>query len=128
MTKKDLENEIKYLKDDLPKFKTLKDEDLFSLVCLKYFYYPDNFTYTSYKDSFVDGKNDGGIDLVVVDELDSYSTTLSLIQSKFVSSINNKQEIIDIFTKIQQTYENFINNKTARYNARLKRLLKDCLY
>jgi len=127
MTKKELNNEIKYLKDDFPKFKSLKDEELFSLVCLKYFYYPDNFTYTSYKESFVDGKNDGGIDLVVVDELDSYSTTLSLIQSKYFTSINNKQEIVDIFTKIQQTYENFINNKTANYNSRLKRILKDKL-
>jgi len=127
MNKTELDNEISFLKKDFPKLNSLKEEDLFSLVCLKYFYYPADFTYTHYKECFVDGKNDGGIDLVVVNDLDSYSSTLSLIQSKFVSSISNKQDIVDIFTKILHTYEDFINNKTTKYNPRLKRILKDKL-
>ena len=127
MNKKILEREIKYLRDDFPKFKTLKEEDIFSLICLKYFYYQDGFTYTHYRDTFVDGKDDGGIDLVVVNELDSYSTTLSLIQCKFIGSLSNKQDVIDIFTKIQQTYDDFNQNKTSGYNRRLKRILKDKL-
>lgn len=127
MEKQYLEKEIKHLLDDFPKFKNLKEEDLFSLVCLKYFYCQDNFTYTHYKDTYVDGKNDGGIDLVVVNDLDSYSTTLSLIQCKYVSNISNKQDVIDIFTKIQQTYDDFNRNKTSNYNRRLKRILKDKL-
>ncbi|WP_346863942.1 AIPR family protein [uncultured Draconibacterium sp.] len=127
MNKNDLEKEIIYLKEDFPKLNNLKEEDLFSLICLKYFYHPDDFTYTHYKECFVDGKNDGGIDLVVINDLDSYSATLSLIQSKYVSAISNKQDIKDIFTKIHQTYEDFNNNKTSKYNPRLKRILKDKL-
>lgn len=127
MPKKNLQLEFDHIKNEYSRFKSFKDEDLFSLVCLKYFYYSNNFSFTSYKDCFVDGKNDGGIDLIVINDNDSYSTTLSLIQCKYYSSLNNKQDIVDIFTKIEQTYSNFLNNKTTQYNSRLKRVFKDKL-
>jgi hypothetical protein len=127
MDKNQLDKEIKHLKDEFPKLSELTDDALFSLLCLKYFYYPDSFSYTNYKECYVDGKSDGGIDLVVINDVDSYSTTLSLVQCKYVSDITNSQDIRDIFTKIEQTYQNFTNNKTSKYNPRLKRILKDKL-
>ena len=119
MDKNQLDKEIKHLKDEFPKLSELTDDALFSLLCLKYFYYPDSFSYTNYKECYVDGKSDGGIDLVVINDVDSYSTTLSLVQCKYVSDITNSQDIRDIFTKIEQTYQNFTNNKTSKYNPRL---------
>lgn len=127
MDKYQLDKEIKQLKEEFSKFSDLPNETLFSLLCLKYFYSPESFSYTNYKECYVDGKSDGGIDLVVVNDVDNYSTTLSLIQCKYVSEISNKQDIRDVFTKIEQTYQNFINNKTSKYNQRLKRILKDKL-
>ena len=127
MDKSSLQKEINIILEDFPKLKNLKEEDLFSLVCLKYFYQPEYFTYTHYKECFVDGKSDGGIDMVVVSDMDNYSSSLSLIQCKFISGISNIQDIVDIFTKIEQTYNDFLNNKTSKYNQRLKRILKDKL-
>lgn len=127
MSKQELEKELNFLINDFPKFKGLPQETLFSLLCLNFFFYPDNFTYTHFKDCFVDGKNDGGIDLVVVNDVDNYSSTLSLVQCKYIENINNKQDIVDVFTKIQQTYSDFIADKTAKYNSKLKRVLRDNL-
>jgi len=127
MDKNILLKEINSLKEDFPKLNTLKEEDLFSLVCLKYYYQPEDFSYFHYKESFVDGKSDGGIDLVVINDVDSYSTTLSLIQCKWINNLDNIQDIKDIFTKIEQTYNDFLANKTTKYNPRLKRILKDKL-
>lgn len=127
MDKSSLQKEISVIKEDFPKLKSLKEEDLFSLVCLKYFYQPEYFTYTHYRECFVDGKSDGGIDMVVVNDMDNYSSSLSLIQCKFISAIANIQDIVDIFTKIEQTYNDFLINRTSKYNPRLKRILKDKL-
>jgi len=127
MTKDLLDKEIDSLKRDFPKMNDHRVEDAFSMLCLKYFYYPDHFSYSRFSDCFVDGKSDGGIDLVVVSDFDSYSQTLSLIQCKYHNDIQNSQDIIDVFTKIDQTYDNFINNKTSNYNSKLKRILKNKL-
>lgn len=122
-----LEREFNILKDDFPKFKNFNDEIIFSILNLKYFYEPEYFSYTHFNESFVDGKSDGGIDLVVIKDYDSYSYTLSLVQCKYINEVHNSQDIIDLFTKIEQTYNDFINNKTAKYNPKLKRILKDKL-
>ena len=127
MSKINLQEYLAEIKCDYPKLKSLSDEDLFSALCLKYFYYPKDFSFTSFKDCYVDGKNDGGIDLIIISDTDTYSTTLSLVQCKYLENLNNKQDIVDVFTKIEQTYSNFLNNKTTQYNQRLKKIFKDKL-
>ncbi|WP_412463842.1 AIPR family protein [Flavobacterium mekongense] len=127
MENNNLQKEYKLLIEEFSRFKDLPEDTLFSILCLKYFYYSESFSYTDFKECFVDGKSDGGVDLIVVNDIDSYSTTLSLIQCKNITTLSNSQDIRDIFTKIEQTYNNFVNNKTAKYNPRLKRILKDKL-
>ena len=122
-----IEKEIQDLKDSLPRLPDLNNEYLFSLVCLKYFYNNGRLDYADYKDSFVDGKNDGGIDLITINEDISGQTSLILIQSKCISSLNNKQDVVDIFTKMDQTVRNFQEYRTAKYNKRLKRIFKEKL-
>jgi hypothetical protein len=121
-----IENEIQDLKEDLPKFSHLSDEYLFSFVCFKYFYNDGRLDYKDYSDCFVDGKLDGGIDLITVDESDE-QVRLVLIQSKLISQLKNKQDVIDMFTKMDQTFRNFQEYKYAKYNKRLKRIFKDKL-
>jgi hypothetical protein len=127
MDKSQLLREIGILKQDFPRLKALSEEYLFSLVCLKYYFRNGEFAYSDYKDCFVDGKNDGGIDLVEVNDVDHYSSTLSLIQGKFIETLANKQDIIDIFNKMIQTYRDFNIGKTARYNTKLKKIFREKL-
>lgn len=116
-------DEIADLKKSISKLNDWSDESLFSLVCLKYFFYNGELTYNIVKNSFVDGRSDGGIDFITKYEPDDYNSNLIFAQSKFVEKISNKQDIIDIFTKMKQTVDNFDNNNYAQYNSKLKKNL-----
>ena len=122
--KKTITNEISQLRFEIPKINHLSDEYLISLVCYKYFYNNGELAFKDYRDCFVDGKNDGGIDLITVGE-EERQDRLILIQSKMVNEISNKQDVIDIFTKIDQTVRDFSEYRTAKYNKRLKQVYKD---
>lgn len=117
-------DEINNLKFDYPKLSLLKDEFVFSLVCQKYFYNDGNFYFSDYKESFTDGREDGGIDLITVDQKNGQDY-LVLIQSKFIGELANSQDVIDIFTKMDQTIQNFKNARTAGYNKKLKKIYWD---
>jgi hypothetical protein len=117
-----IESEISVLQADYPRLAGLRDEYLFSMVCLKYFYNDGDFDYRDYSETFADGRDDGGIDLITVAESEE-SLRLILIQSKLITSLSNTQDVIDVFTKIDQTYRDFVDYRRAGYNARLKRIL-----
>jgi hypothetical protein len=116
-----INDEISELRLDYPKISSLSDHHIFSLICLKYFYNDGNFNYSDYKGSFTDGSDDGGIDLITVDQKNGQDF-LVLIQSKFVNDLENSQDVIDIFTKMIQTVQNFKNARTAGYSKTLKRV------
>jgi len=120
-----IENSIKEIVKDIPKLSTLSNEYLFSLLCFKYFYNQGNLDYKDYKTVFTDGKNDGGIDLICLKEDSNDQVHLILIQSKYINDLANCQDVVDIFTKTDQTLRNFEKNKTAQYNDRLRRILKE---
>ena len=124
---KTISREIENIKREIPKLSTLNEEYIFSLMCLKYFYNDGYLDIKDFKSCYVDGKNDGGIDLITINEVDFTQTNLVFIQSKYISDIKNKQDIIDIFTKMDQTIRNFQEGKIASYNNRLKRIFKERL-
>ncbi|MEE8479199.1 MAG: hypothetical protein V3S42_04240 [Candidatus Neomarinimicrobiota bacterium] len=107
-----IKSEIKALKQDYPRISGLKQEYLFSLVCLRYFFNDGRFEYSTYQDSFVDGRDDGGIDLITTNEIESQDLVV-LIQSKMITSISDSQDLINVFTKMHQTVEDFKNS--AKY-------------
>jgi hypothetical protein len=115
---------IKEIRSSIPKLPAIGDEYIFSLLCFKYFYNNGRLEYKDFSDCFVDGKLDGGIDLITVQE-DDNKEKLVFIQSKLISSIQNKQDMIDVFTKIDQTLVNFQEYKTSQYNPKLRRILKE---
>jgi len=78
-----IKDEIDELKLEYPKIKTLNDEYIFSLICQKYFYKEGNFNYSDYKDSFTDGREDGGIDLITIDQKNGQDFMI-LVQSKYI--------------------------------------------
>lgn len=120
-------NQIKSLKEDIPRLSNLSDEYLFSLVCYKFFYNKGRLSYSDYTDVFVDGKDDGGIDLVTIVEDNNGQASLTVIQSKDIDIIPNSQDVVDIIKRMGQTLDDFYHSRTARYRKRLKQKLKDRL-
>ena len=120
-------NEITSIRKDVPKLTSLSDEHIFALVCYKYFFNNGEFSYKDYIDIFVDGKSDGGIDLIQVVEDSNDQVSLNLIQSKYISSLGNYNEIIDIIRKIVTTYNDFQNGEINKYSSKLKQKFKDKL-
>jgi len=64
-----IRREIDEIRKDIRKISDLSEEYLFSLVCFKYFYNDGYLSYKDYREIFVDGKNDGGIDLLFVNDI-----------------------------------------------------------
>lgn len=93
-------------------------------MCFKYFYNDGRLDYKDYADTFVDGRDDGGIDLITTSE-DDNQDHLVMIQGKSTTKIGNKQDVVDVFTKMDQTFRDFQDHKTAQYNPRLKRIFKE---
>ena len=122
-----ISGEIKTLSTDIPKISNLLEEYLFSLVCYKYFFNQGDFNFNDYASVFTDGRKDGGIDIIFIQEDSNDQIHLIFIQSKCITDLQNSQDVIDIFTKIDQTVRNFEKNTTAGYNDKLKRLFKEIL-
>ena len=108
----------------VPETEKLSDDFLHGIVAYKYFYNDGRFDKADFKNSYVDGVNDGGIDLIAVEEND-LDKSLVLIQSKNVKDINSKDDIKDIFTKMSQTVSDFNNEKIGNYNDRLRRIYRE---
>ena len=121
-----LEEAIK-LKQEKKKFNNLRDEHLFSLVCFKYFYNKGEINVSEFNNIFVDGKDDGGVDLVSVFDDGTDQPVLLLIQSKNEIELSNYNNILEVFRKMSLTYQNFLKGVTSGYNDKLKRALKDQL-
>ncbi|MGJ8685658.1 MAG: AIPR family protein [Nonlabens sp.] len=102
----------------------ISDDLIFGTVCYKYFYNDGKFDKTDFKNAFTDGANDGGIDLIAVNEND-ISKSLVLMQSKNIQDFNSKDEIKDIFTKMSQTASDFKNEKIGSYNKNLRRIYRE---
>lgn len=123
-----IQKEIETLKKEVPQLNKLNDEYLFSLVCYKYFYNEGKLSFSDYKEIFTDGRLDGGIDILALyNSPYDYNNAENLlyIQSKYLSSFHNKQEVIDVFHKILQTIKDFRNNNYSSYNDRLKKIYWD---
>ncbi len=93
----------------------LSDEYLFTIVCVDNYYYKGNIGNKDIEDGFTDGSGDGGIDFIYTD-----NEKMFLIQGKSSSTIS-KEEIHNIFNKMERTVRDFSDNKFDNYNNDLKR-------
>ena len=114
---------IEKLKKEINKCKTMQDYHLFGLVCYKYFYNEGELNTSDIKATLIDGKGDGGIDLIAVKDNDGYKSMV-LVQIKDVSDIN-KDDIKNALTKMIHTKNNFSNDRIAEYNDKLQKLYLD---
>lgn len=118
-----ISKEIEKIKSDIKKLPNLSDDHLFGIVGMKYFFNEGKFYQADFKDTYTDGANDGGIDLVIATESD-VDKSLVLIQSKNITDKPGKDDIKAIFEKMAQTVQNFEQNKIAQYSEKLQRIYK----
>jgi len=102
----------------------ITDDHVFGIVCHKFFYCEGEFENSTFRTSYCDGANDGGIDLIALNDSSNGSKNLVLIQSKN-QSIITKPEILDIFRKMAGTVQKFSNGETAGFNTKLKKIYQE---
>ena len=82
------EHHIQSLKEKNPSFNKLQDYGLFTLLCMKYFFYSDSnvpFDQDLVIECFTDGANDGGIDAIFNDS-SSENNDIIVVQSKYYNN------------------------------------------
>jgi len=119
-----IKKSIDQIRIDVPETKKMNDDFLYGIVAYKFFYNDGHFDKADFRNSYIDGANDGGIDLIAVEEND-LDKSLILLQSKNVHDIKSKDDIKDIFTKMAQTVSDFKNEKIGNYNDRLRRIYRE---
>lgn len=119
-----IEKDISSMKNTNVYRGNLSDDLLFGIVCYKYFYNNGQFNQSDFDSAYTDGSNDGGIDLIAVNEND-FGKSMVLIQSKNVQALNSKDDIKDIFTKMAQTVSDFRSERIGSYNNRLRRIFSE---
>ena len=98
-----------------------RKEYLFSLMCANYYFYDDELSNSTAQTIFVDGKNDGGLDLVLNDPK---TDNLMLIQSKLTDNLN-KDHILDIFQKMSRAIDDYQNGNRNRFTDSVRRALAE---
>lgn len=98
--------------------KQISEEHAFSHALLKYYFDVD---FTDQIGSVTDGPNDGGIDFLYYDEEEA---KVILCQSKYCESLKY-DEIINEFSKMYSTVQNFKKANTGMYNDVLKLALQN---
>ena len=119
-----IEEEIKYFKKNVPDFAKIRDEYIFTLVCSKYYYYDGEINYSTVDNIFVDGSNDGGIDLIF-NNPNSENEDLILVQGKYSSKLD-REAIFNAFIKMDLTIRNIERGFSEKYNEKLKSSYRNC--
>ncbi len=116
-----IEEFIKKFVDDKSFLANKKVEHQFSLMCANYYYYDDELSNSTAQTIFVDGPNDGGLDLVLNDPKND---NLVLVQSKLTDNLN-KEEILNIFLKMSRAIDDYQNGNRKRFTDSVRRALAE---
>lgn len=119
-----IKEEIRNLRKNISELTKIRDEYLFTLVCTKFYYYDGDINYSLYDNMFVDGSNDGGID-VIFNDPNSENDDLVLVQGKFTQNLS-KEDIFNAFVKIDKTVCNINRGFSSNYNEKLKSTYRNC--
>ena len=113
-----IKERIAALKSEIPAYRQLQDYHVFTLMCLKYFFFSDGaaFDPDSALEFLTDGANDGGIDAVFNDP-NSEGNDMVIVQSKYYESTPlTGQDVAGELYKITQTIKSIDNFKVANLN------------
>jgi len=116
------EYRLNELKEKYPSFLNYQDYHLFTLLCIKYFFYSETgepFDQDIVKTYITDGANDGGIDAIFNDPT-SEGNDVIIIQSKYYSATPlSADNIVGEAYKISETLKKLRENKISGFNDNL---------
>lgn len=116
------EYHINLMREKYPKYKDYKDYHIFTLLCIKYFFYSEGgvaFDQDIIEEFLTDGANDGGIDAIFNDPT-SEGNDLIIVQSKYYKSTElGTDNVAGELYKINETLKKLQNNKISEFNEKL---------
>jgi len=117
-----IEFQINRLKEEHKAFSDLKDYQLFTILCIQYYYYLESgspFDPYHVKKALTDGASDGGIDAIFNDP-SSENNDIVIVQSKFYNKTAVKESTVYTeFHKIVETLNNLSKNKVSQYSEKM---------
>ena len=117
-------NEVGKMKEKVSQELNLEitDEKAFVFLCLKLFYAPKDNCRQLFE-NITDGSSDGGLDFIFFDEEEQ---KIHVCQCKYSDEIS-ADNIINEFSKIENTINDFRRLNTSRYNAKVRELLQNAI-
>lgn len=116
------EYHIETMKEKYPTFGKYQNYHIFTLLCIKYFFYSESgtsFDQDVIEEFLTDGANDGGIDAIFNDPT-SEGNDLIIVQSKFYeNTILGTDNVAGELYKINETLKKLQSNKISEFNDKL---------
>lgn len=116
-----IKERIATLKSEISAYRAMQDYHIFTIICLKYFFFSDGVTLDPdlAVDFLTDGANDGGIDAIFNDP-NSEGNDMIIVQSKYYESAPlTGQDIVGELYKITETIKLIDNFKVSNLNAKV---------
>lgn len=117
-------------KEKYPFFRNENDYRLFTLLVIKYMFYPGDdagFGQDNIQDALTDGSKDGGIDAIINDPA-SDNNDVVIIQSKYLNKTAlSPDSIAGELYKIQETLEEFKKNRFSSRSAKAVTAFKNAM-
>ena len=113
-----IKERIQTLKSEVSAYRQLQDYHVFTILCLKYFFFSDGamFDPDAALEFLTDGANDGGIDAIFNDP-NSEGNDMVIVQSKYYESTPlTSQDVAGELYKITQTIKSIDNFKVSNLN------------
>ena len=113
-----IKERIQTLKSEVSAYRQLQDYHVFTILCLKYFFFSDGamFDPDAALEFLTDGANDGGIDAIFNDP-NSEGNDMVIVQSKYYESTPlTSQDVAGELYKITQTIKSIDNFKVSSLN------------
>ena len=117
-----IKEHIDAMKANYPSLREMKDYEVFTLLCIKYFFYSDGtpFDPELMSECITDGANDGGIDAVFNDP-NSDTNDVIIVQSKYYekTKLLDKNVAGELY-KISETIKALDSFKVSGINEKVK--------
>lgn len=116
-----IKERISALKSEIPAYGAMQDYHVFTIMCLKYFFFSDGATFDPdiVVEFLTDGANDGGIDAIFNDP-NSEGNDMIIVQSKYYESTPlTGQDVAGELYKITETIKAIDNFRVADLNERV---------
>lgn len=116
------EYHLRALKEKYNGFKNYQDYHVFTLLCMKYFFYSESgiaFDPDIALEYLTDGKDDGGIDAIFNDPT-SENNDVIVVQSKYYEhTVLDTDNVAGELYKINETLKKLQENKISEFNEKL---------